>query len=237
MSDQPQAPAEKKIVVRKNGSYKVSGGIPLVRKVQVVTEHGEPYTWTKTEVFHPEDDPYFLCRCGHSQNKPFCDGSHKRVGFDGTEKADTRPTIARRVQLGDGRQVIVRRDYSLCMEAGFCGNRFANLEQLAGQTDDPNILAQVIGMVEKCPSGSYTYALQEGQPDIEPDLPEQISVTIEMTDSGPIMGALWVTGNIAIERSDGEPLEMRNRVTLCRCGESKIKPLCDGRHRQLLIRE
>jgi CDGSH-type Zn-finger protein len=62
-------------------------------------------------------------------------------------------------------------------------------------------------------------------------------VTIEMTDSGPIMGALWVTGNIAIERSDGEPLERRNRVTLCRCGESMIKPLCDGRHRQLLIRE
>jgi CDGSH-type Zn-finger protein len=46
-------------------------------------------------------------------------------------------------------------------------------------------------------------------------------------------GALWVSGSIPIERSDGQPFEARNRVMLCRCGNSKNKPLCDGTHKEI----
>jgi hypothetical protein len=99
------------------------------------------------------------------------------------------------------------------------------------ETGDSLVRAQIMAMVERCPSGSYAYALEEGGPDIEPDFPQQIAVTTEITSDGPIDGPLWVTGKLPIERADGQPFETRNRVTLCGCGRSKTKPLCDGTHR------
>lgn len=63
--------SESKITVSLNGSLKVEGDVELV-------DHDGNKIATR------EGAPYFLCRCGHSQNKPFCDGSHKRVGFEGS---------------------------------------------------------------------------------------------------------------------------------------------------------
>jgi hypothetical protein len=80
-----------------------------------------------------------------------------------------------------------------------------------------------MAMIERCPSGALTYAVDGEQ--IEPDLPPQIAVIPD--------GPLWVSGGIAVERADGSALEARNRVTLCRCGQSATKPLCDGSHQQV----
>jgi len=226
----------KKIIVKKDGPYVVLGGIPLVRKIQIVSEYGEPLAWKKEEVIETSGI-YRLCRCGCSSNKPFCDDTHEVFGFEGTESAPENTTIERRVTFPGGKQIIVRRDYSICMDAGFCGNRFTNVEKLASKSGDTRIRAQIISMIERCPSGSYSYSLVGSEEDVEPDYPQQIAVTWEMTSSGPIIGPLWVTGNIPIERADGMPFETRNRVTLCRCGQSKLKPLCDGQHRELGIRE
>lgn len=226
----------KKIVVMCDGPYSVEGGIPLVRKSPVVTEYGEPVAWKKDAHLETSRE-YCLCRCGHSHEKPFCDGTHAEIGFDGTETADTGPTAERQATLVGGKQIIVRRDTSLCMEAGFCGNRFSNIEQMLAGSEDTRVRALLIAMIEHCPSGSYTCSLQERGGDIEPDLPQQVAVISEATSEGPIMGPLWVTGQVTIERSDGQPLETRNRVTLCRCGLSKIKPLCDGTHRAEHIEE
>ena len=229
-------PEGQRIIIRKNGPYLVYGNIPLVRKLQVVSEHGEPLTWRKTEVFEVGES-YKLCRCGKSGEKPFCDGAHKEIVFDGTETADTGLTAKRQeIHSGSG-GVVVKRDYYICMDAGFCANRNDNVIQMVPKFDDTTVRSLAIGMMERCPSGSYTYSIGHSKANIEPDLPRQIAVTTEMTSEGPIAGALWVTGNIPIERSDGQPFEIRNRVTLCRCGLSKIKPLCDGMHREMHVEE
>jgi CDGSH-type Zn-finger protein len=43
-------------------------------------------------------------------------------------------------------------------------------------------------------------------------------------------GPAWLRGGIQVVASDGFEYEVRNRMTLCRCGQSKNKPLCDGTH-------
>jgi CDGSH-type Zn-finger protein len=230
-SDDREAGDVKKIVIQQDGPYMVQGAVPLVRKAQVVSEYGEPLTWKK-EGDIEADEAYDLCRCGQSSKKPFCDGtSHWESGFDGTERADAGLTAGRQVTYEGGTGIVVKRDYSLCMHSGFCGNRKTNVRAMAPDTADTQVRAQVMAMIERCPSGSYTYSIQEGEPDVEPDLPQQIAVTTEITSSGPIAGPLWVTGNIPVERADGQPFETRNRVTLCCCGLSQNKPLCDGTHR------
>ena len=238
MSENPENPNNTpKIEIMKNGSYHVFGNVPLVHKTQVVSENGEPLTWIKDKDYHAKNkegrDYYTLCRCGKSAEMPFCDSTHKHIEFDGSETADCRPTETRALRIPHSTQIIVKKDHALCMDSGFCGLRDAVFEKLVAGTGDPRMRALVMAMIERCPSGALTYRMEEDEPIIEPDLPVQIAVTTEMTANGPIDGPLWVTGNIPIVRSDGQPFETRNRVTLCNCGHSCMKPLCDGTHRAL----
>ena len=221
---------QKKIEIEWNGPYHVYGEIPLVFKTQIVSEYGEPLAWQTGETLRSAGH-YELCRCGQSKDRPFCDCSHLEVDFDGTETASTEPVAGRKVTLTGGTKIIVKREYSLCAESGYCGLRNTNIDQMLADTADTQVRLQVMAMIEHCPSGSYTYAVEEDEPEIEPDLPKQVAVVTEITSDGPIDGPLWVTGGIQIKRSDGQLVEIRNRVTLCCCGKSNNKPFCDGTHR------
>jgi CDGSH-type Zn-finger protein len=66
--------ADVEITIRNNGPYLVSGPISLK------DADGNPVDTSGR-------DRFALCRCGGSTNKPFCDGTHSKIGFDGAMKA------------------------------------------------------------------------------------------------------------------------------------------------------
>jgi CDGSH-type Zn-finger protein len=214
-----------RIEVKANGPYVVFGGAPLRRKRPVTSERGEPLAWWSGPVID-EGAGYALCRCGGSARKPYCDGTHAANAFDGTETAPTDDRAAR-VRAYDGTGIEVLDDRGICQHAGFCGNQVTNVWKMVRDTGDTSVRTQVIAMIEHCPSGALTYRI-DGEA-VEPGL----AVEIGVVDDGP----LWVTGGVTVERSDGQPVETRNRVTLCRCGASNLKPLCDGTHKEIGFRD
>ncbi len=64
---------------RENGPLVVQGPVKLVDHL------GNEFP------IPPGKDVVALCRCGHSKNKPFCDGSHRTCGFQGAETAPAKP--------------------------------------------------------------------------------------------------------------------------------------------------
>jgi CDGSH-type Zn-finger protein len=66
-----------KITIKKNGPYRVEA---LEGSVELVDAEGTKYDLTGKPAFS-------LCRCGGSVTKPFCDGTHSKIGFQGAELA------------------------------------------------------------------------------------------------------------------------------------------------------
>ena len=66
-----------KITIKKNGPYRVEAP---EGSVELVDADGNKYDLTGKAAFS-------LCRCGGSKNKPFCDGQHSAIGFQGAELA------------------------------------------------------------------------------------------------------------------------------------------------------
>jgi len=69
--------AQVKITIRPNGPYRVEAP---EGSIELVDANGTPYDLTGKPAFS-------LCRCGASTNKPFCDGTHSKIGFQAAEAA------------------------------------------------------------------------------------------------------------------------------------------------------
>ena len=222
--NEPVEAAGIRVKVSTDGPYLVSGGAPLIEMAIVNDEQGVPYAWKKGKRY-PAREACALCRCGRSAKKPFCDGTHIKVKFDGTE-ALSRP-FGKGAEVFEGPSLKLIDDRAFCARARYC-HRGEGIWKLTEHSHDPKARRQAIEISGNCPAGRLVLKDQGTGKEIEPELEEAIGLVEDphRQEEGP----LWVMGGIQIEGAGGFLYQRRNRVTLCRCGRSGNKPFCDGSH-------
>jgi CDGSH-type Zn-finger protein len=162
-----------------------------------------------------------LCRCGASKNKPFCDGSHKAIGFTSAWSKDRTPDGATEYP---GAQITVLFNRLLCSASEKCAK---NLPEVFRKGEKPWIVPdgadaqRIIEVIRQCSSGALRYAVAGRIGSHPPRAP-----VIRIARDGPYEYEGGV-GLSAVAWCEGAS---QDRFALCRCGQSKNKPFCDGSH-------
>lgn len=213
------------VLIKKNGPYLVSGDIPMAKQFSIPDEKGEVKKW-KTSEKYPDRESFSLCRCGSSKNKPYCDNTHNTKRFNGKETASTKDYVeqAERIQ---GPELDLTDAEDLCSGARFC-HRSGGTWDNTKNSNDPKAKKIAIETACNCPSGRLVAWNKKTEEPIEPEL--QPSIGILEDPQKKLSGPIWLKGGIDLKSENGTKYEKRNRITLCRCGNSKNKPFCDGKH-------
>ncbi len=162
-----------------------------------------------------------LCRCGGSNIKPYCDGTHARNGFCSAKSPERTPD---RADTYAGKAIVVLDNRGTCCHFGNCTD---HLPQVFHHEGDPFVTADgadpaaVEAIVRACPSGALGFVKEGVKYEGERREPE-----IYVAENA----SYYVRGGIELE---GEPMNegaLREHYALCRCGQSKNKPFCDGSH-------
>jgi CDGSH-type Zn-finger protein len=164
-----------------------------------------------------------LCRCGESNYKPLCDGSHAQARFDGKREDSDKKEL----EYYRGKEITIVYDRFLCMGAGYCGE----LEAVFGTHDAPKYepdaapAADIIATIKKCPSGALSYQIGD---EYKGNYYDQTRIVVEKD------GQLNCEGDITVidDQDSDKLLPCTDHFTFCRCGGSKKKPLCDGSHHE-----
>lgn len=211
-----------KIKIVPNGPYVVSNLKSLVK-----VENRRNYKKILDSVIvkkYPDASEFHLCRCGMSKNKPFCDGTHVKIDFNGYESASKDRYIERsKVYEGSGISLL---DDERCAFARFCHRERAEVWTLIENSGNPENKREAIEGALACPSGRLTTFISGSLIENHYDDTIEISEDIE----NRVSASLNIKGDFELESSDGVVYEKRNRISLCRCGKSRNKPFCDATH-------
>lgn len=208
------------IRVRPEGPYLVKGA-DLLRMKFATNEEGRPVSWFERGEIEV-DETYALCRCGASDKKPFCDGTHREVDWEPEETAELSSGPERRKEYA-GNETKLTDDEDLCWHSGFCAREDTSAWKLARKGElDEHQRELLVDMARSCPSGRLQLHMPPDADADEPELKQRIGVV----DDGPLV----IQGAIPLESAGGQDYELRNRMSLCRCGASSNKPFCDAAH-------
>lgn len=214
-----------RVRIIRDGPYAVTGSVPLTGETIVSDREGTAVEYRVTKQY-PLKQSYLLCRCGKSKTMPYCDGAHAREGFHGEETASREPFGAQ-AEVYEGPGLILEDAEDLCMSARFC-HLGGGTWDLIERSDDPEARALAIRGACDCPAGRLVVRDAETGEPIENRYEPSIAILYD--EAAGVEGPIWVRGGIPIESADGTEYEVRNRVTLCRCGRSGNMPFCDASH-------
>lgn len=161
----------------------------------------------------------FLCRCGDSRKKPYCDGAHVAAGYSDANRC-TNDALLNAEAPG----ITVHFNRSICSGAGACvRNLPAVFQSGVKEWIQPAeaTVAEVIATVRKCPSGALTYTV-----DGRTELNEATDISVRIVKNGPYE----ITGPVEFDAPKWSENASRTCFALCRCGKSTNAPFCDYSH-------
>ena len=202
----PYADAKPTIEPTQNGPY-------IVKQLETLTNSKGDALPTKVTIA--------LCRCGGSANKPFCDGTHAKIGFS-SEKLTQGELDRREDYVGKG--MTIHDNRGICAHQGFCTDGLKSVFRLDTEPwIDPGGagVAEITATVRRCPSGALSYSI-DGVEHRDRDGGPQILVSQD--------GPYYVSGGVELRDAARGEGGSKEHYTLCRCGGSKNKPFCDGTH-------
>jgi len=162
-----------------------------------------------------------LCRCGGSKMKPYCDGTHAQIGFDSSKDPGR---TADRLDKYEDSGITVLDNRGTCCHFGNCTDHLPSVFHASSEpfvTPEGASPGEIVDIVRACPSGALGF-IRDG-------------VAYEGEERDPEIyvaenASYYVRGGIELEGEAMNAGANREHFALCRCGQSKNKPFCDGTH-------